>query len=878
MVAIPNENLFNTSLITDDIAKISLLMDPQRDILNSLLNFRNQETEVIQHMKLDNLLILVDINNNTRNSIEPEIMNLILRIYSEISLYENLDDNSPMTNLKYMKLLNKCMDIGIDSRKLPYFSFFRVYFVELVSKLDYKIPLHATTATLIVELLKFFMLYDRDKILDVKLISCIRNMLLKFSDKYNDVINFKYTVTTRIPRTKGTGEESIGYNVIDNRILNTFPLPNSVAIDNMYEIEMIPYCLILISSSRNTIDAHSILWQNKDFKLFVESLLKHSDINLKCSALSFLSFQYFYFDQAWHDTKTINQIMPYLMQTFDSKILPWCFDPFENLIRLMEIYNTKVPMANPVIGFLKKTNLVNGFMELFFRSLRITERSYSTTKTLTQFIRLFACCTAFDEGYRFELLKNEVLTSQLKDCLKEHIGLLRDFIANRDIFIDLNQNLPQLHNSETIVAWLQLLKSFSRSTAALRTTLKKSELTKEVLDLLILVYTITKDCYFAGIDLLETELRIMGLALGILCNFIVEFSSVQNYLTDHGIVSICRDILTDPLFNDKQNWRNLTREMAFEGVDVNEIKTNTLWVLRHLMYNSQNQEKLNLLETINIDTILDYINDPCWSVQQQCFQVIKNLTCNSRKVVNILLEKYKNVIYKIDPENDSRIPFGSTYLFEFLARKMRLLDPHDISQRKTLEAILYIIVNIAAVNENKKELVIEQADILKIIHEILTETPLDAGHYGNNSELKLAALWILHNLLWDSNCTEFTQFSLRKDVEDVVGADRYSATSEEDKPSIIMDRDDDDVDDEDDDDDDDDENDKNRTLSSENVDEDFIRTRINCSTKALARCKILVELGFHNLVKKNLSDFNLNVKQKAASLLDMMDALLDTPT
>ncbi|CAI7251761.1 CPS_collapsed_G0028030.mRNA.1.CDS.1 [Saccharomyces cerevisiae] len=82
-----------------------------------------------------------------------------------------------------------------------------------------------------------------------------------------------------------------------------------------------------------------------------------------------------------------------------------------------------------------------------------------------------------------------------------------------------------------------------------------------------------------------------------------------------------------------------------------------------------------------------------------------------------------------------------------------------------MEGILYIIVNLAAVNENKKQLVIEQDEILNIMSEILVETTTDSSSYGNDSNLKLACLWVLNNLLWNSSVSHYTQYAIENGLE-----------------------------------------------------------------------------------------------------------------
>ena len=856
MVAMSKDYVANNAIVDDDFDRVTLLVDQNKTLLNSLLQVSVQDELHTQHMKLDNLYLLIKLDQSIRCQIKPQFTSFLSKVLTEIKLYETLPDNNVITNLKYFKLLNKAImvseTLGLGHTNLQFDLAYKL-FLEVIENCDYMIPPDNDYAKLIIEMLKYFMFVkdqNNGNILPLPLIQTMINIIKKLSNKLSYTINYKYITVSKISSDEHKDSQSeVNYNITNNNIKDVITVPNPCIIENVYEIEAIQYALVLITSKRNINDQFNTISDDTNTIIFIQSLLKHSDINLKCAALKFFVYPYFNSANSWRDTKTIRQIMPFLLKIFEFRCIPWWFDPFDILLELMKIYNKKMPGGNPVVTFLRRTNLVHGFMELFFIELGQPPNSEGYQTRMTQFIRFFAYCSAFDENYRIEVLKNTTLIKQLKKDIKEHITLLQDFLNNIEMLASMTQKFPALYNSTKVVAWLELLKSFSRSTAALRTTLKRNNLTKDVMKLLDLTYRISKTCYFAGNEFLQSEVKVMGLSLGILCNFIVEYSNVQYFLTDQGIVDICGEILTDPLFNPKKNWINLSRKMAFEKINVEEVKTNTLWVIRHLMYNSQNKEKLSLLDKISIDTILDFVNDPYWSVQQQCFQVIKNLTCNSRKVINLLLERFKNVRYTVDPVDGSRVAVGSTYLFEFLARKLRLLDAHNLAQRKTLEAILYIIVNIAAVNENKKELVLEQTDILMVMHRILSENPENFETYGNNSELKLASLWILHNILWDSNRPDdMSHSNLSSSQDDIDSTPESVHTS----GHVIRD-------------------------GFVGLDTDRGRNvaPTHPSVKAVARCRKLQELGFCQLVKIAATDSNINVRQKATNLDDNMFKLLD---
>lgn len=470
----------------------------------------------------------------------------------------------------------------------------------------------------------------------------------------------------------------------------------------------------------------------------------------------------------------------------------------------------------------------------------------------------------------------------LEGSIQSHLATLKKFQEYLPTLLEStsSQNpleIPQLYDSGSVLSWLLLLKSFSRSVTALRTTLKRNNLANLLLDLIRLIHEIFEKFTLNNVkasNFLKAEMKVMEITLGCICNFVVEFSNLQSYIISNGIVDIISSILEDPLFNSDRPWTPREREFVFEDVNTDKVKTNSLWVLRHLMYNCQNYEKLELLSKISMETILEFINDPCWKVQEQCFQLIRNLTCNSRKVINMLLREFKDVEYSTESGLSGQTSVGSTYLFEYLARKMKLLSPDDTIQKKILEGILYIIVNLAAVNENKKRLVIEQDEILGIIADILSENSKNKEaqkyHYGNDTNLKLACLWILNNLLWNSSIDHYAQFGVEdysSDVENNSGEEGES-TSEE-KGSMLLDLRKPDMMSS--------SNNSNRNIAGD-TEEMFVRSNemesMSVSSAAKSRCQKLVAIGIRSLVKDNVFDESLSVREKARTLLYHMDAIL----
>ncbi|QLG73803.1 hypothetical protein HG535_0F03140 [Zygotorulaspora mrakii] len=873
-------------LIGDQLAKVDLLTNSDTKILAELLDFGASSS--LQDMKLDILFILLNLEETIRNQLGELYISTVEKVYEKSSFLLNFAQNDPFKNYKYMRLINLCVEY-CPLINYPHFNEIQANLVKMLRTLAYEREMYDNVSYLktVIEMFKFLLHFESANRISIELSSPLEDMLLTIVDKYALNLNFKYTTCSK---TSKSSSVSVKYSLLENEISETNAcIPNPVHVKNSLDSSLLSLALTLYPSAYHSQSLYTrnnkSLWDNVDFNFFIASLLKSSDITLRCAVLTYLICPYLEQENKWQDKKWLQLYLPYLVDTLNFSNIPWWFDPFENLILLIDLYHKHEPLNNPVITFLTKTNVMYGLLTLFAQCLSLKTQSRSSMNCTTKFIRLCASFAAYDELYRTLLLEQKFLLHHLEFGLESHLKLLKQFLAYRDKIIELEGpgvlNLPPIYDKETVMAWLLLLKSFSRSVSALRTSLKSNKLAELLLELLRVTYDITQDCDFAGNDFLKAEIDIMGVNLGCICNFVVEFSNLQSFMLKNGIVKITGEILNDPLFNSKRRWKTSRYNDSFDRDSIDSVKTNALWVLRHLMYNCQNSEKLELLSEVPMSTILEFINDPSWSVQEQCFQLIRNLTCNSRKVVNILLENFQNIDYKNDRNtgSGSKLVTGSTYLFEYLARKMLLLNPSDSIQKKTLEGVLYIIVNLAAVNENKKELVIEQAEILSIIRDILSESPQNLGHYSNDSKLKLACLWVLNNLLWDSTISRYTHYSLEGYAPSpheegpkqgnstwVYGnsnAPTHSNAEEfEDESEYDSDTKDDDND-------------------SENVEEEFVHgpgvgadSAIHTNRATVERCKKLVDMGIYDLVKQNKDEDSLSVREKAKTLQYHMDLLL----
>lgn len=952
LVEEPTSPTINFKFGDDQLLNAQYILESDFKFICELTNGLEGKPPTEQQKSLDTLISLMNIGDMLRNEISLDYAKAVSELYNRINLCETLNENDLTTNLKFVKLINICTD-KCPTQSYPKINLLSTYLLHIIDYFrDFSNQKNKQDRTsnntdinndlslkvLISELLFFFLLNMKNKQFDIEINFkfYLEDLIFLLVNKYINNLNFKYSLKVKIPGNKilksprsransrassstsslqqhssVTPTESrypLKYELSSNKgITLANAIPNPVMINNVIERTILSRSLVLYTTTRTTNpEFPSILWKNQHIMLFVSSLLKYPDIELSLASLKFLVYPIIYSKNVYkNDKQSLTKCLPYLFQSLDYDYIPFWFDPFKILTRLMNLYNEEDPAINPVTIYIENSNSYEPFLDLLSKSIAHSSENESISETSIRMIQLWASIAAFDERTRCTVISIPNILTRLGKDIKSHIDLLNEFtqyylsITSTDL--DSKENLtkfPPLYDSRLVLSWLHLLKSFSRSVTALRTKLQKAHLTETLTKLLNSSYILTKVAYNVGGDFLKKELEIMGLTLGNICNFMVEFSSLQASVLQTDILGTIKEILDDNLFNpNTEKNLNQERTAAFKGLNLEGIKTYALWVLRHLMYNCPNSEKMKLLERIPFDIILDFINDPSWPVQEQCFQLVRNLTCNSRRVVNLLLEKFKYAEYKTDPTTGIKKQTGSTYLFEYLARKMRLLDMRNKSQRKTLEAILYIINNIAAVNENKKKLVVEQDEILDILKDILAESSQNSSKYGNDSELKLASLWVLNNLLWNSSLSTYTQYVLEgysaTAGNNYNGSSTNSSSSEEsiyisnhpDEPKPFTAT-------------------RGRSSSSEgnqssfssfsgnneddthdNEDKEFIHpygtstsnnntSSVHANDSTVERCKKLSDIGLYALVKQNIFDESLDVREKARTLLYHMDLLL----
>lgn len=853
-------------IVGDQSAKLNLFLG-DRDIIEKLINNPNEDKRF--HLeKIDILLSLMNLEEDARNDLDEVYVDMIIRIFSLLKFDKETD---LLICYKYLKLENLCLD----NCEVNYLS-------ETISFKD-TIP-HISSNLLIYHLNKYstgewctlrsYVVIEMLKILlktkckySERLLNELMDFILSISKKYLYQLDFKYTV--KIPKSGNVSD----FNPISNEGLKSphrldiISIPRPIEIHDSLDAELLQLSILLYLEHVNNISIlDKVLWMNNDFSNIISSFLKSKNIGLRCCALKFLIYPYMC-KNVDVPQPPIYQWLPYLIDSFNYNEIPWWFNPLEALKDLVVYFNDKDPLNNKILDFLYKTDIINGLIVAFCKCLSLKSQSQSLLKTISIFLGLFAAVSSYDEKFRLLLLDHTSILEHLEVALKKHLDLLTSFLKHSELINNKmlpGEKFPPFYTNEITSQWLLLLKSFSRSVNLLRTSLKRDSLAKSLLALSDGILHLISKASFLNSEILITELKVLSQCLLITSNFVVEFSNLQILMIKNGVLNIVRKVLTEPLFISNIDCNHQIEDIISSEY-TSAVTTAALWVLRHLVYNTDNNDKICYLSSIPLKIILQFVNDNNWSVQEQCFQVIRNLSSTSKQIANMLLESFDDT--EDVRMNDSNYNIRSTYFFDFLTHKLHSLNYKDSHQLKTMEAIIYIVVNFTAINENKRQLVIKQIELLDIIKTILSESAESCSRFGNNKDNKRGCLWILTNLIWNSSFNTYGN-----NASQIISPDNNIHSSSDrleiqNNPFLTHIKSHSYVEDSDDD---------IPCNDSQNSKNDFIRV-LSKSSKGedlvLERYKVLEHMGFYELVKSKTFDDDSEISEKAKTLLFHMDLL-----
>lgn len=467
---------------------------------------------------------------------------------------------------------------------------------------------------------------------------------------------------------------------------------------------------------------------DRDLYFTLSSLLKSNNHDLKLASITVLvNFSLYSSLSKSKKVSNVKKILPVLIQLTDS---------FEKSNETLASFKSEYKHSknfNPffilsklclefefVHEFLINCNIIKKILDFLkiINKNNIENVSIDKLDNLIDFFLILSSITSENENNR-KLIVNDDLIQVIEKILQNHFKILYT-----EILKNKNENSFELLSvsNHLSLAAVYLLRSLSRSVAILRTSLYETDLVQSLLHLINinefeseseLRSLIINDSCCASV-VINDEVLLKSVILSILSNFVLDFSPLRSLLlVDNDLISVIADVL----LNTKHSI----------------LIRNSLWCFRHILFNEKPDKKDEYLKKISLDQIFKFIldNESDELIQEEAFNVLRNLTCDSKKHVALTLN------YKSTPDFD---------FFELLNTILKNSLKRDVINNGLLESIAYVIVHMAGIDEKTRDLIISKREILYRLKEIIESNKV-------KFDVKLGCIWVLINLTWIENTT-----------------------------------------------------------------------------------------------------------------------------
>ncbi|ODV71467.1 glucose-induced degradation complex subunit VID28 CYBJADRAFT_174997 [Cyberlindnera jadinii NRRL Y-1542] len=363
-----------------------------------------------------------------------------------------------------------------------------------------------------------------------------------------------------------------------------------------------------------------------------------------------------------------------------------------------------------VNGFLFDCNLILKFCDIIdenFIKLKFDDADEYELNKLSDVFLILSSVTSKNEVNRKAVLDDD-LVNMIERVLSFHVVNLKKFdqeaIGEEEMAV----------SNQLALSTCYLLRSLSRSVSNLRTYLSEMDVIANMLD--ILQFQISKRTDVSS-SILKGENLLKTVVLSICANLVLDFSPMRKKLLScegDKFLKILGDLLNDSQGSDENN-----------DVDNDSILINSLYVVRHIFYHEKDLDVLNkVVSMIGYDGLINLCKHRNVKVGEQALNVLRNLTCHDSQM--------KAVLEALNTDDA---------FFQFLQQELR--DKILRKENNILECLVYIIVNVSAIDEERRDLIVQHPEILRAIYDILSTT--------KNESLTVACLWVVINLGWLDN-------------------------------------------------------------------------------------------------------------------------------
>lgn len=331
----------------------------------------------------------------------------------------------------------------------------------------------------------------------------------------------------------------------------------------------------------------------------------------------------------------------------------------------------------------------------------------AAARTADALLVLSGLC-AVEDGHR-DLVARYDLAPLLTDTLRRHARICSALESTNATSALGPAKAAAAVSTRLATAACYLIRSLSRSASMLRTFLVDID----PVDLLMDILQTTPHS--------QDDLVLRAVVLGTVANLVVEFSAVRQRFLKYDLYHMLSGFIND---NSQSPGHLLLRIAA-------------LRVIRNSLYSDDTFFKTGFIREGCLNRIFELCEDPNDSVQQQCFNILRNVSVASADHSAKLAEAYQ--------DSTARRITGDRDLLQFIKRHL------DAAQSpETIVAINYVLVHFASSTMQSKLLLTQNEPLLRKLLSLL-EAPIPKGPSALREKLwhlKLSIVWIVTNLTW----------------------------------------------------------------------------------------------------------------------------------
>ncbi|CAH6723339.1 hypothetical protein CLIB1444_14S01860 [[Candida] jaroonii] len=391
-------------------------------------------------------------------------------------------------------------------------------------------------------------------------------------------------------------------------------------------------------------------------------------------------------------------------------------------INSFKIISSKILNDESIITDLKKIKIdvfILKYLSTFNSEFNL---NHFLTINFKDFLLLVSLLTSNDEEFRLIFINQKGFNFKklVSFFLNTYKSILKGFVkmlcqSPKDV-----QKVIGLIGDEIFTNCFYLIRSLSRSIELLRTFFIECDLIDNLIEILQLL------------ELIKFKDTNKIIIMNIIANLILDFSSFRyNLINNELFFKVIMKI-----FNQNHN---------------NEIKLSILIIIKNLLYNENEDNKINLInEYFHMDLFLPFLNyntiedDHQIKLKQKsiCFDILRNLSSNSNHFNNYLpkiVSKELNMSW--DNFLISNIENVELFGESSFGDKEKLISNDDYVN--LVLSINYIENHLFLSNGNNHL----NVKILKIWLEFLKVKSTSVNNYS----IKLSIIWILINLTWKNS-------------------------------------------------------------------------------------------------------------------------------